>query len=99
MESPIRRTRGRLVSFAWEIQMSHHSMASRAPEHDRMLVVEAPVGISVLPEEVCSAPRRWAQRYYNFKQWRHHASGGHFAAWEEWQAIITDVRDFFRVLS
>src|SRR6185503_7095560 len=30
MESPIKRTRGRLVSFAWEIQMSHHSMASRA---------------------------------------------------------------------
>ncbi len=23
-------TRGRLVSFAWEIQMSHHSIASRA---------------------------------------------------------------------
>src|SRR5436190_4848311 len=30
MESPMSRTRGRLVSFAWEIQMSHHSMASRA---------------------------------------------------------------------
>src|SRR5690348_2814342 len=30
MESPIRRTRGRFVSLAWEIQMSHHSMASRA---------------------------------------------------------------------
>src|SRR5262249_32125878 len=30
MESPISRTRGRFVSFAWEIQMSHHSMASRA---------------------------------------------------------------------
>ena len=56
------------------------------PVHDRMPVVEAPVGISVLPEEVCSAPRRWAQRYYNLRQWRHHASGGHFAAWEEPQA-------------
>lgn len=50
------------------------------------------VGISVLPEEVCSAPLRWAQRYYN-------PSGGHYAAWEEPQAIITDVRDFFRALS
>src|SRR6266702_2912198 len=30
MESPMSRTRGRFVSFAWEIQMSHHSMASRA---------------------------------------------------------------------
>lgn len=69
------------------------------PVHGRMPVVEAPVGISVMPEEVCSAPRRWAQRYYNLKQMRHHASGGHFGAWEEPQAITTDLRDFFRELS
>jgi hypothetical protein len=62
-------------------------------------VVEAPTAISVLPEEVCSAPRRWAERYYNLKQKRYHASGGHFGAWEEPEAIITDVRDFFRALS
>jgi hypothetical protein len=62
-------------------------------------VVEAPTAISVLPQEVCSAPRRWAQRYYNLKQKRYHPSGGHFGAWEEPQAIITDVRDFFRTLS
>jgi pimeloyl-ACP methyl ester carboxylesterase len=68
------------------------------PLHDRTPVVEAPVGISVFPEEVCSAPRRWVQRYYNLKQKRHHPSGGHFGAWEEPQAIITDVRDFFRTL-
>ncbi len=62
-------------------------------QYDRMPpVVEAPVGISVLLQEVCSAPRCWAQHYYNLKQWRHHASGGP-------QGIITDVRDFFRVLS
>jgi pimeloyl-ACP methyl ester carboxylesterase len=68
------------------------------PVHDRMPVVEAPVGISMLPEEFCNAPRRWAERYYNLKQKRHHKSGGHFAAWEEPEAIITDVRDFFRAL-
>jgi hypothetical protein len=69
------------------------------PAHDCMPVVEAPVAISLLREEICSAPRRWAQRYYNVKQRRHHASGGHFGAWEEPQAIMTDVRDFFRALS
>src|SRR5262245_40740909 len=30
MESPMSRTRGRFVSFACEIQTSHHSMASQA---------------------------------------------------------------------
>jgi hypothetical protein len=62
-------------------------------------VVESPVGLSVLPEEVCSAPRRWAERYYNLHQKRQHPTGGHFGAWEEPQAIVTDVRDFFRALS
>jgi len=66
------------------------------PAHDRMPVVEAPVAVSVLPEEIVTAPRRWAQRYYNLQQMRYHSSGGHFAAWEEPQAIVQDIRDFFR---
>ena len=77
-------------------EAAHHPWS---PVHDGLPVVEAPVGISVLSEEACSAPRRWAERYYNLKQKRHHARGGHFGAWEEPKAIITDVRDFFRVLN
>ncbi|HEY7366342.1 MAG TPA: alpha/beta fold hydrolase, partial [Methylomirabilota bacterium] len=69
------------------------------PVHGRMPVVEAPTGISVLPAEFASAPRRWVQRYYNLRQKRHHASGGHYGAWEEPEAITTDVRDFIRMLS
>lgn len=34
MESPIKRTRGKFVSLACEIQLSHHSMDSRSgPEY------------------------------------------------------------------
>jgi len=69
------------------------------PVHDQLPVVSAPVAVSVLPEEICSAPRRWAKRYYNLKQWRQHAAGGHYAAWEEPQAIVEDLRDFFRALT
>ena len=69
------------------------------PLHARMPVVEAPTGISVLPAEFAGAPRRWVQRYYNLKQKRHHASGGHYGAWEEPEAIVMDVRDFFRTLT
>jgi hypothetical protein len=49
-------------------------------------------------KEICSTPRRCIQRYYNLRQKRHHTSGGHLRAWEEPQAIVTDVRDFFRRL-
>ena len=66
---------------------------------DHLPVVAAPVGVSVLPEEICIAPRRWMQRYYNLKQIRYHPRGGHFAAWEEPQAIVADIREFFRSLT
>ena len=69
------------------------------PVHGRLPVIEAPTGISVLPAEFASALRRWVQRYYNLKQKQHHASGGHYGAWEEPEAIVTDVRDFFRTLT
>jgi hypothetical protein len=64
-----------------------------------MPVIEVSTGISVLPAEFASAPRRWVQRYYNLKQKRHHDSGGHYGAWEEREAIVTDDRDFFRTLT
>ena len=83
------------TSARYYYEAAHHPWA---PVHDRMPVVEAPVAISVLPGEVCSAPRRWAQRYYNLKQRREHPSGGHYGAWEEPQPIITDIRDFLRHL-
>jgi pimeloyl-ACP methyl ester carboxylesterase len=69
------------------------------PVHEGMPVIEAPTGISVLPAEFASAPRRWVERYYNLKQKRHHVSGGHYGAWEEPEAIVTDLRDFFRALT
>ena len=84
------------TSARYYYEAAHHPWT---PAHDRLPVVEAPVGVSVLPEEICTAPRRWARRYYNLQQMRHHASGGHFAAWEEPQAIVTDLRDFFRTLN
>lgn len=83
------------TSARYYYEAAHHPWA---PTHDRMPVVEAPVGILLLPQEFISAPRRWAQRYYNLKQLRKHTSGGHYTAWEEPRAVVTDLRDFFRDL-
>jgi len=38
-------------------EAAHHRWT---PVHDRMPVVEAPVGVSVLPQQFGTAPRRWA---------------------------------------
>ncbi|KQX22634.1 MULTISPECIES: epoxide hydrolase family protein [unclassified Sphingomonas] len=69
-----------------------------APSHDRRPVVEAPTGIAVFLEELVLQPRRWAERYYNLKQWTIYSEGGHFAAFEEPATVVEDIRRFFRSL-
>lgn len=68
------------------------------PSHDRRPVVESPMGVAVFQKEVILMPRRWAENYYNLKRWTLMPSGGHFAAMEEPQLLIDDVRAFFRSL-
>lgn len=89
-------TRSYGTSARYYYEAAHHPWE---PVHDRLPVVEAPTAISDLPAEFARAPRRWMQRYYNLKQLRRHAAGGHYGAFEEPEAIVTDVCDFFRTLS
>jgi pimeloyl-ACP methyl ester carboxylesterase len=68
------------------------------PSHDRMPVVEAPVGIPILPAELTAPTRKWAERYYNLRRWTHLPEGGHFAPMEVPELLVEDIRAFFREL-
>ncbi len=68
------------------------------PSHNRRPVVESPMGVAVFQKEVILMPRKWAEKYYNLKRWTLMPSGGHFAAMEEPQLLVDDVRAFFRSL-
>ena len=68
------------------------------PSHNRMPVVEAPTATTAFAGELVIPPRKWAERYYNLKRFTPFPRGGHFAAAEEPQAIIDDVRAFYRTL-
>ncbi len=43
-------------------------------------------------------PERWIRSYYNLQQLSQMQSGGHFAPMEEPDALVEDVRSFFRPL-
>ena len=58
--------------------------------------IEVPCGIAHLPKEAPFPPRSWIERGYNVQHWTEFASGGHFAAMEEPEALTTDIRAFFR---
>lgn len=59
---------------------------------------EVPTGIAVFPGEIFFSPRKWVETRYNVKQWTEMPRGGHFAAMEEPELFVEDVRKFFRGL-
>jgi pimeloyl-ACP methyl ester carboxylesterase len=61
--------------------------------------VAIPVAVSCFPDEIYAAPRTWAERaypkliYYNKLD-----KGGHFAAWEQPELFVSELRAGFRSL-
>jgi pimeloyl-ACP methyl ester carboxylesterase len=61
--------------------------------------IAIPVAVSAFPDELYQAPRSWAERafpkliYYNRLD-----KGGHFAAWEQPQLFVAEIRAAFRPL-
>jgi pimeloyl-ACP methyl ester carboxylesterase len=70
--------------------------ADKFPPHD--VRVDVPTGCAIFPGEILKPPRRWAERVYDVRRWTVMPSGGHFAAMEEPQALVDDIRAFFRPL-
>ena len=60
--------------------------------------VEQPTAGAIFPKELYRAPRAWAEKAFNVQQWNRMPSGGHFAALEEPERLVGDVRSFFRTL-
>ena len=61
--------------------------------------VEVPTACALFPAEMLAwPPRSYAERIYNVKQWTEMPRGGHFAAMEEPELLIDDIRTFARTL-
>ncbi|HEV8459192.1 MAG TPA: epoxide hydrolase [Gaiellaceae bacterium] len=62
-------------------------------------VVDVPTGCSIFPKELQRPSRRWAERRFrNIRYWNTPARGGHFAAFEQPDLYIDEVRRFFRLV-
>jgi pimeloyl-ACP methyl ester carboxylesterase len=61
--------------------------------------VEVPTGCALFPKELLAWPSRsYAERIYNVTQWTEMPRGGHFAAMEQPDLLIEDIRRFVRTL-
>jgi pimeloyl-ACP methyl ester carboxylesterase len=58
--------------------------------------VELPTAVSAFPKEILPTPRKWAERTYkNIVHWSDMNRGGHFAAWEQPELFVAELRAAF----
>ena len=80
-------------SFWLYYQMRHQPW--RLERGERITV---PTAVAAFPGEIIRPPREWAARVCNLQRWTPMTTGGHFAALEEPQALVEDIRAFYREL-
>lgn len=63
------------------------------------LPIDLPVAVSIYPREIFRPSRRWAQaRYSNLMHYNVLEKGGHFAAFEQPEIFVEELRTAFRAL-
>jgi pimeloyl-ACP methyl ester carboxylesterase len=76
----------------WETM--HSGALAQPPEF-----VDVPTGVARYPkEEVLRFPRSWVERRYRVTHWAVMPRGGHFAAMEQPDLFVDDLREFLRAL-
>lgn len=67
-------------------------------DHSPTAHSEVPLGIASFAKEIIRSRREWAAPRYNIVRWTEFERGGHFAAMEQPEALLGDIRAFFRTL-
>jgi hypothetical protein len=57
--------------------------------------VSVPTACALFPKEITMPPRKWVEANYNLVRWTEMPRGGHFAALEQPELLVDDVRAFF----
>jgi pimeloyl-ACP methyl ester carboxylesterase len=62
--------------------------------------IKIPVAVGAFPDEIYTAPRSWAERAYPnlIIHFNVLPKGGHFAAWEQPEPFVAELRASFRSL-
>lgn len=88
------------VTVYWVTQTSNSSfrMYYESMQGGNLLPpsIPVPVGVASFPMEILASPRRWCEQAYDVVHWTDMPRGGHFAAMEEPELLVGDLRAFFR---
>jgi pimeloyl-ACP methyl ester carboxylesterase len=83
------------VGSAMRIYREHRLAEGETAPQPRL---ETPVAYADFPKEVAVPPFRWITQKYNVVQKTEMPKGGHFAALEQPQLLVQDIRAFFAKL-
>ena len=92
------------VMIYWATETIHSSMRFILKRARGLLhfkeddFVRVPCGMARFAKEAPFPPREWIERGYNVQRWTEFSTGGHFAAMEEPDLLVKDIREFFRPL-
>jgi len=83
----VTRTAASSARLYWE-NFTHPRLARPVP---------VPTGVAVYPQEIVPPVRAWmTQRFPDIRRWVQMPRGGHFAALEQPELFVADLREFFR---
>jgi pimeloyl-ACP methyl ester carboxylesterase len=60
--------------------------------------IDVPTGVAMFPAEVIRPPHRAVERKFDLRRWTEMPAGGHFAAMEQPDDLVAEIREFFRPL-
>lgn len=84
------------VTATWIYHGKRLEKSGRLPAGAR---VRTPLGVAAFPDPVfLPPPRSLAESTYNIVHWSTPTSGGHFAAWEQPELLLADLRSFMAPL-
>ena len=95
-EGALSDTAIREFSIASSMRVYYENRNTRSEKP--MAYIDVPTGAAIFPAEIFATLRSWAENSYNIVSWTVMPRGGHFAAPEESDLLIDDVRSFFRGL-
>jgi pimeloyl-ACP methyl ester carboxylesterase len=86
------------IATSLRLYHEHFNPAPPPPLHTRRRVIDVPTGFSVMPRDLLMMPRAVAAELTDLRHWSVLTQGGHFAASEQPQAIVEELRAFYAPL-
>ena len=74
----------------------YECIGPNAAPQDDWAFVTVPTAHARFPAEIRPTPRAWAEQMYNIVRWTKLPKGGHFAAFEQPDLFVEDLREFCR---